>query len=141
LKSSPESDYYAVTLTAGETLAVIMQQSQNAGISLSLLNSSGTLLASAMADPNSGNLRTGGITALVSGVYYVKVTTAGMGSIDYTLEVGRNVYLDMEPNQAGMAGVQTLGADGAAVGSVGLPTVASVLASDTFTGGALDARW
>jgi len=106
-----KDDYYAVTLAAGDQLSVAGDM-PSSNLSLSLLDSASTVLATGAAPTNAEQLIT--YTAPSTGVYYIKASGSAAGN--YQLALVRNGDFEAEGNP--LATPNALSASKVAVGSI-----------------------
>ncbi len=101
LSNGSLSDYYSFTLTAGQTvsLAVTDQTAATGTINVSLLNSSGTTLATGTPLTTNVDGAIENFTAPTSGTYYAKVTGVN-SNINYVLVVTRGADFDLKGNSS-----------------------------------------
>ncbi|SEK53010.1 serine protease [Roseateles sp. YR242] len=86
LSSTTDTDYYAVTLTAGQTLTASLPNASGVDYDLYVYNSSGTTLAS--GTKSAGLTESISYTTSTAGTVYVRVTYYSGGAGSYALTLG-----------------------------------------------------
>jgi len=111
------ADYYSFTASAGDKVFVGYKTLTGTAIpNLNLQNSSGSILATAIAGPTNLDRAVSSFTVSTSGTYYVFIDgTAATSS--YSLLVNRNATFDQEDNSS-LASAQSFGGGRVALGSV-----------------------
>jgi hypothetical protein len=125
------TDYYSVTLAAGETVTAAETILSGTGTpTLTLINSSGTTVASGVTGATNVSLDIAGYVAPAAGVYYVEV--AGSGN-SYSLVVLTNAAFSLEPHNTS-ASAQNITSTPEALGYLGNApggTVVTLTATDS----------
>ena len=113
LSNGSLSDYYAVPLVAGQTVTLAAtDQSGAAGtINVSLLNSSGTTVATGTPMTTNVDGAVENFTATTAGTYYVDVTGVA-ANITYVLVVTRGADFDLKGNSTQATAQNISGTDG-----------------------------
>ncbi len=109
---TPESDFYSVSLVAGETLSLSVNSSVNA----QLLDAASTPLATNVANGSIDRF-----VAPASGVYYIALTPTSSQYIGYNLVVSRNAAIDGTNDS--LAASQEIGPTAVAVGAIAPPSL------------------
>jgi hypothetical protein len=115
------TDFYSVTLQAGQTLTAAQSTISGSGsVALNLFNSSGTEVATGASGASNVNLDIAGYVAPSPGLYYLEV--GGSSGIGYTLVVAKNTAFSLEPHYSestaqNISGIpETMGYIGAGTG-------------------------
>ncbi len=138
------SDYYAFTLTAGESASIAVASQNSAAVHVSLIDSQGNVLATG-SSPGVGssvNESIAGLVPLTTGTYYALVT--GSAGAAYNLVVTRDSVLGLGNNTTFASAESMTGTSGALGAitpsasenwySISLPANSGI-ALETFTAG------
>lgn len=101
----PVSDLYSFTLNAGQAVSMSIKGS---GLTLDLLNSGGTSIATAVAGATNVDLALNNFVAPSAGTYFAKV--GGSGLVNYNLLVTRGTSIETEANDTFATGQNISGA-------------------------------
>ncbi|HSV15262.1 MAG TPA: M36 family metallopeptidase, partial [Tepidisphaeraceae bacterium] len=117
------TDFYAVSLTAGQTVSfAVAMQSGTGTPALSLSNAAGTSLASGVSTITNVQSGIANYVVPTTAVYYLKVTGS---NVAYTLLATENAAFDFESNGT-IATAQPVGGSRAVAGAVGSGIVGNV---------------
>jgi len=108
--NSTDSDYYALTLAAGEVFTAVADLSVTSSPILGVLDTDGTLLADSVSGSSNVDRIIGGFTASHAGTYYVRI---GGGFSNYNLLIVVDSAFDTESNDSATYAQDTAGAGGA----------------------------
>jgi hypothetical protein len=123
-----DSDWYSLSLSAGETLcATLAAFAGNNAPTLGLYDSASNLLASGTSSQSNGQTAIGGFVTTSAGTYFLQVAGSGIG---YALVVTRNAVFDLEPNDS-IAAAVPLGAAKVAIGAANT-RIGNVPANDDY---------
>ncbi len=125
LVPSGNPDFYKFTAAAGErtTVALTALTGSAAGLTLQVLDGSGTVLATGSAGATNVD-RLATFTPAATGTYYARLATSS-GAVTYSLVVTRNAAFDAEPNDSFATAQDISGVQGVlgAVGGSGSATL------------------
>jgi hypothetical protein len=103
LVTTTSSDYYSVTLTAGQSLSVALKMLSGSGLNITMQDANGSILALGATGAGGTNLdlAISNFQAATTGVYYLVII--GFNSATYNLVLTRSAAFDREPNDTSVA--------------------------------------
>jgi hypothetical protein len=104
---SGNADYYAVQLTAGDTINVALKVLTSGNANVELRNASDVVLTTGISGPTNVTKAISNFTAAATGSYYLRIT--GDVNVTYDLLVTKNAIFDLEGNDTSAA-AESLGA-------------------------------
>jgi streptogramin lyase len=110
------NNYYSFTAAAGQDVTVTLTDLNGSPVTLSLLNASGTVLATATTSTTNVNQLIANYVG-AGGTYYIEVTGTVSGTTQYSLLVTRSADFAVDPDSS-MATAQNLGATTGELGAI-----------------------
>ncbi len=96
--ATDSSDYYSLSLTAGQSIAVALKNLTGSGAAVSLQDANGNVLASSVAGATNFDQVINNFVASSTGTYYLAVT--GASAATYSVSVTKNATLGVEANNS-----------------------------------------
>jgi Zn-dependent metalloprotease/methionine-rich copper-binding protein CopC len=118
-------DYYSINLIAGDILTAGVKAISGGGETVTLLNSTGTVLASGVSATNLDQV-VGRFTAPNSGTYYLRIS--GQTACNYDIALALNAAFDIELNDTSATARSLNGLQGA-IGAIAGGTTMTTLSS------------
>jgi methionine-rich copper-binding protein CopC len=127
----PTPDYYAFSLSAGDTVTLALKGLTGGGLDLRLEDADGNSLGTVGTGTNLDKV-IHNVVAPATRTYFARVSNPNLAAVDYNLVVTRNADFDTHPNQSFVTAQDITGTAGA-LGNISITTPSILYVGPTST--------